>query len=41
MNETIKLLQNHRSIRDFEDRPLEKDVVEALVKSAQQASTSS
>lgn len=41
MNETIKLLQNHRSIRDFEDRPLEKDVVETLVKSAQQASTSS
>lgn len=41
MNETIQLLQNHRSIRDFKDQPLEKEVIETLVKSAQQASTSS
>lgn len=41
LNETIQLLQNHRSIRDFKDQPLEKEVIETLVKSAQQASTSS
>lgn len=41
MNDTIQLLQNHRSIRDFKDQPLEKEVIETLVKSAQQASTSS
>lgn len=41
MNETIKLLQNHRSIRKFEDKNLDKDTVQTLVKSAQQASTSS
>ncbi|MDK6863519.1 oxygen-insensitive NADPH nitroreductase [Nosocomiicoccus ampullae] len=41
MNETIQLLQNHRSIRDFKDQPLEREVIETLVKSAQQASTSS
>ncbi|CAD2078976.1 oxygen-insensitive NADPH nitroreductase [Phocicoccus pinnipedialis] len=41
MNETIKLLQNHRSLRKFEERALDQDTIHILIKSAQQASTSS
>lgn len=41
MNETIKLLQEHRSIRKFKDKNLEKETIKTLVQSAQQASTSS
>ncbi|NJP39176.1 oxygen-insensitive NADPH nitroreductase [Alkalicoccus luteus] len=41
MNETIELLQNHRSIRKLKDEPLSGDVIHTLVESAQMASTSS
>jgi len=41
MNETIRLLMNHRSIRKFEDKALSKEQIEAIVASAQSASTSS
>ncbi|WP_282155044.1 oxygen-insensitive NADPH nitroreductase [Cytobacillus gottheilii] len=41
MNETIKLLQNHRSVRFFEDKPLSEEQIKAIVVSAQAASTSS
>ena len=41
MNETIELLLNHRSIRKFADKPLSKGQIEAIVASAQSASTSS
>ena len=40
-NATIDLLQAHRSIRRFEDRPIESDVLETLVACGQCASTSS
>ncbi|MBP2242177.1 FMN reductase (NADPH) [Cytobacillus eiseniae] len=41
MNESINLLLNHRSIRQFEDRPLSKEQIEMIVSCAQSASTSS
>ncbi|WP_080847730.1 oxygen-insensitive NADPH nitroreductase [Cytobacillus gottheilii] len=41
MNETIKLLQNHSSVRFFEDKPLSDEQIKAIVASAQAASTSS
>ncbi|WP_281885006.1 oxygen-insensitive NADPH nitroreductase [Paenibacillus sp. YYML68] len=41
MNETIQLLQQHRSIRKFKHTPLTTEQVEAIVMSAQMASTSS
>ncbi|KAB2335792.1 MULTISPECIES: oxygen-insensitive NADPH nitroreductase [Bacillaceae] len=41
MNETIKLLKNHRSVRLFEDRALSAEQIEAIVTSAQSAATSS
>ncbi len=41
MNEFIELIQNHRSIRHFEDRPLTDEQIRAIVESAQSAATSS
>jgi nitroreductase len=41
VNDTIKLLQSHRSIRRFVDEPLADEVVAEIVRSAQAAATSS
>jgi FMN reductase (NADPH) len=41
MNEVIRLLQNHRSIRKFTEQQLSEEQIEAIIKSAQMASTSS
>lgn len=41
MNEVIRLLQNHRSIRKFTEQKLSKEQVEGIIQSAQMASTSS
>ncbi len=41
MNDTIKLLQSHRSIRKFKDEPLEQDVLDTIIASGQAAATSS
>lgn len=41
MNDVIKLLENHRSIRSFTDKKLDRETVHALVRAGQSASTSS
>ncbi len=41
MNEVIKLLQSHRSVRKFTDQVIEQPVLEELVKCGQSAATSS
>ncbi len=41
MNNVIKLLQNHRSIRKFKSIPVSSEQIEAIIQSAQKASTSS
>ncbi|MFB6364294.1 oxygen-insensitive NADPH nitroreductase [Paenibacillus elgii] len=41
MNAVIDLLQSHRSIRKFKDVPLQPEHIDAIVASAQMASTSS
>lgn len=41
MNEVIQLLNNHRSIRSFTEKKLSDETIQALVKAAQSASTSS
>jgi len=41
MNDVIDLLQRHRSIRKFKPQTVEEEVLEAIVRSAQMASTSS
>ncbi|MDQ1004292.1 FMN reductase (NADPH) [Neobacillus niacini] len=41
MNETITTILNHRSIRDFKDKPLSDEQIRTIVASAQAASTSS
>ncbi|WP_019153458.1 oxygen-insensitive NADPH nitroreductase [Robertmurraya massiliosenegalensis] len=41
MNQVIETILNHRSVRKFEDKPLTKEQIEAIVTSAQAASTSS
>ncbi|WP_066059355.1 oxygen-insensitive NADPH nitroreductase [Robertmurraya korlensis] len=41
MNSVIETIVNHRSIRSFEDKPLTREQIEVIVKSAQAASTSS
>lgn len=41
MNDTIKLLQNHVSIRNFKDEELTEEQIKTIVKSAQMAATSS
>ena len=41
MNETTRLLQSHRSIRKFSERPLDQDLIEELIRCGQSAATSS
>jgi nitroreductase len=41
MNEVIKLLQSHRSVRKFTDKPIRQDVLNELLKCGQAAATSS
>jgi FMN reductase (NADPH) len=41
MNEVIKTILNHRSIRQFEDKPLSKEQIKTIVACAQAAATSS
>jgi FMN reductase (NADPH) len=41
MNEVIKTILNHRSLRQFEDKPLSDEQIRTIVESAQAASTSS
>lgn len=41
MNNTIELIQSHRSIRKFTDKPVNQSVVDALVRCGQAAATSS
>lgn len=41
MNETINLLNNHRSIRKFKEKSLSREQVETIISAAQSASTSS
>lgn len=41
MNPTIELIQNHRSIRKYKNTPLSNEQIEAIIGSAQMASTSS
>lgn len=40
MNETITLLKNHRSIRNFKDYPISEETLKELVEAGQSASTS-
>jgi len=40
MNEVIRLLQSHRSIRKFVDRPIEQETINELVACGQSAATS-
>jgi FMN reductase (NADPH) len=41
MNNVIETILQHRSVRRFKDKPLDREQVEVIVKSAQAASTSS
>ncbi|PAB58050.1 oxygen-insensitive NADPH nitroreductase [Anaeromicrobium sediminis] len=41
MNEVIKLLKSHRSIRKFQDKRVEEEKIKMIIESAQCASTSS
>ncbi len=41
MNQTIELLKSHRSIRKYEDKPIDKEVLNTIVEAGQWASTSS
>jgi len=41
MNETIRLLQSHRSVRKFTDQPVSQAIVDELFKCGQSAATSS
>lgn len=41
MNDVIKLLKSHRSIRKYSDQPVNQEIVEALVEAGQCAATSS
>ncbi|GAA3410947.1 oxygen-insensitive NADPH nitroreductase [Paenibacillus hodogayensis] len=41
MNDIVDLLQRHRSIRQFKQEPVSEEALEAIVRSAQMASTSS
>ncbi len=41
MNETVKLLMNHMSIRKYLDKPVDREIVDTIVKCAQMAPTSS
>lgn len=39
-NDTVKLIQNHRSIRKYIDKPIEDEILQELMQSAQWASSS-
>jgi len=41
MNEVIKLIKAHRSIRKYEDKPIDEKLISEIVEAAQWASTSS
>ena len=41
MNEVIRLLQSHRSVRKFTDQPVSQSIVDELIKCGQSAATSS
>lgn len=41
MNDVIKLLNNHRSIRSFTEKKLDQETIHTLIQAAQSASTSS
>ena len=41
MNDVIKLLKSHRSIRKFSDRPIPKELLLELIQAGQGAATSS
>ena len=41
MNEVIKLLRSHRSVRKFTEQPIPQEVLNELIKCGQAASTSS
>lgn len=41
MNDTIKLLMNHMSIRKYQDKPVNRETADTIVKCAQMAPTSS
>jgi len=41
MNEVIKLLLSHRSVRKYTDRPIPRDVLDELIRCGQAAATSS
>jgi len=41
MTETVNLLKNHKSIRNYKDQPVEYDKVKTIIECAQNASTSS
>lgn len=41
MNETIKLIKSHKSIRKYLDKPVEDSIIKEIIISAQSASTSS
>jgi len=39
VNETIRVIQNRRSVRAYRDRPIERDVVDLIINSAMRAPT--
>ena len=41
MNETIKLMKNHRSIRKFLEKPIEEEILKEIIDCGQHTSTSS
>jgi len=41
MNDVIELLQSHRSIRKFDDRPIDQETINTIIASGQAAATSS
>lgn len=41
MNETIKLIQSHRSIRRYQDKAIDQAMLDTIIKSAQSAASSS
>lgn len=41
MNETIKILLNHMSIRKYQEKPVDREIVDTIIKCAQMAPTSS
>ena len=40
MTETIKIMENHRSIRNFTDEPVSEEMINAVISAAQHAPTS-